>query len=502
MRILKSNWKTLLPLSLSYLLLTFFAVFFVQQNTIQIDSTRLLAEAPSTGTLLPKDTTDPGVTAIKNGAAYSRQLTASQISIIVPVYKNGQIESYSLLTDQRSPIGETVGLIIFLTSSFYLLSLYIMVRRAFRARTYVGNTVAKIKAIERSPLTQNYLIAKDDDEVSTALNQLGETIQSRIQSNREKKKNIYEFIEFFQFPIFIYDNKGRIHHSNAAFKNEFSTSDSLDQFSPYTEFLNFLVDKMLTPTLQDKTIYFEAIQAYYEVEFLPLTLADIERRYMVTLNDVTAYQQALQAQKDLIANVSHELKTPLTSIRGFADILASGQEQQKFASLISKESNRLLALVADTLLLTHTNAQIRKDPLDLRALIQQILENFQPQILEKNLKISVKLEAITRNSNEKMAYAIFKNLIENAILYTPVAGEVVISLTSRQFTVRDTGPGLTELERLRIFERFYRTEAASQSNQQGTGLGLAIVAKNVLELGWQINVESQLGEGTRFTVTF
>ncbi|XOW22112.1 hypothetical protein QK908_07340 [Lactococcus cremoris] len=150
------------------------------------------------------------------------------------------------------------------------------------SRKYCG----KIKNIERSPLTQSYLMNENDDKITTELNKLGEKIQKQALSHTEKKENLYEFIEFFQFPIFIYNNKGKIRRTNASFKNEFSDTENLDIFSPYADFLNFLVDKILHPDIQEKLFFFEKLGAYYQVRITPLPDLD---SLMVTM-DVSSYK--------------------------------------------------------------------------------------------------------------------------------------------------------------------------------------------------------------------
>ncbi|MDR0199117.1 MAG: HAMP domain-containing histidine kinase [Streptococcaceae bacterium] len=516
MKLLRENWKAIVGITVLYVLLGFLVAFLITNNILDSDTNRALNRANAVSlspsaigsdiAILPGTTNSAAAKTLRSGAAYAREIKANNLVVTIAVHTNGEISRFIQVTDTRTPTGFTMGVIAFMASLLYAITIYGLLRRALRMRDYRAMLVAKVRNIERSPLTQNYIITKNDDQVTTAINHLGEAIQQQIISNSETKQNLYEFIEFFQFPIFVYDGKGSIHRANAAFQNEFGEQPSIDIFSPYPDFLSFLVEKMVRPDIQNKTFYFEAMASYYEVHFNPLV--HINNRYLVSMNDVSQYQQIVTAHNDFIANVSHEFKTPLVSIRGFAELLSEAPELKKAskrqAKLIQQESERLMALVSDTLLLTQQNPRIVHQSVSLSNLTASILENFSGQIKEKSLKVSSNLTDITIKSDETKIHAIFKNLIENALIYTPEKGQISVSLVPAanhvQFSVTDNGPGLSELERQRIFERFYRTETGDV-NPQGTGLGLAIVQKNVQDLGGHIEVRSKEGEGTSFIVS-
>ena len=243
---------------------------------------------------------------------------------------------------------------------------------------------------------------------------------------------------------------------------------------------------------------------YEELRPLLFRLDQQNRQIKKQMEDL---KNAESARKEFTANVSHELKTPLTSIKGFAELLEtdsiSSSDTKNFASIINKESSRLMNLVQDTLLLTKQNHRIDKKKINLTTLIQNILQSSGPQINEKSLHLESQIEEITFKTNEPMVHSIFENLIENAIKYTPANGQIFVSLHLEQnkviFSVTDNGPGLSEIQKERIFDRFYRVDE-SRAEVSGTGLGLAIVEKNVQELHGTIDVVSILGKGTTFTV--
>ncbi|MDR0300499.1 MAG: two-component sensor histidine kinase, partial [Streptococcaceae bacterium] len=225
-KFLKLTWKSLLTISLFYAILSIFVIVMVDRNAVQIDMNRVLGRAQqmaremvanpnltldSSAKKLSANANTEATGIIAKGSAYASELSADNITITIPIIENGKTTSYLAVTDTRSSVSFTNISIIMLSMILWMFSLYGVVRRALNQAQYTKNTVAKIRNIERSPLTQSYLITKNDDPITTALNHLGDNIQLRILSNQETKENLYEFIEFFQFPIFVYDGKGAFH---------------------------------------------------------------------------------------------------------------------------------------------------------------------------------------------------------------------------------------------------------------------------------------------------
>lgn len=477
--LMKMRKKYIIFLCLFSFLIGLFFISLLQQVTLQNDTNRtrnelekiiqsnpLVTKADSM-TILPKDSQSPVTKAIKQGADYSREVSISSITITEANTKDGKVLEYVSLKRNRTSITFPIQLIIGLDVIFFFITLYFI------------------------------LIKNEKPELSPPIEILS-----------KKAENNFAFTEFFQFPIFIFDNHGEIKFANSSFRNEFSPDQNIYQFSEHIDFLSFLLKKMLNPSLQDKLIHFEKLDADYEVNFHPLP--DNER-FMVTMNDVTVYKNAVNAQKELVANISHELKTPLTSIHGFSDLLEnipdlSVEKRQEFAKLISKESSRLLDLVSDIISLSKPQLSgIEMNSVQPQLIIESALQNLQQSIEHKKLIIKTELEDVTISSNEKRLQVILKNLIENAIFYANMNGKITIQLFKDNdgktiFSISNTGPGLNNIEKSQIFERFYRSTNAGTFNPSGTGLGLAIVQKNLKELGGTIVVESQVGQETTFQV--
>ena len=218
---------------------------------------------------------------------------------------------------------------------------------------------------------------------------------------------------------------------------------------------------------------------------------------------------------DFTANVSHELKTPLTSIRGFVETLQAGainnpEMAQKFLNIIMMEANRLTRLVNDILSISKLESgdtEVSLGRLRLDKMADDVCEMLKIHAKEKQVDLSINEngEPIYVWGNNDRVEQLLINLIENAIKYNQPGGTVRVSVYGTEknayLLVSDTGIGIAEEHIPRLFERFYRVDKGRSRSMGGTGLGLAIVKHIVVSMGGTIEVHSKLGEGTEFSVT-
>jgi two-component system, OmpR family, phosphate regulon sensor histidine kinase PhoR len=233
---------------------------------------------------------------------------------------------------------------------------------------------------------------------------------------------------------------------------------------------------------------------------------------VVVLHDITELRKLERVRRDFIANVSHEFKTPLTAIQGFAETLLAGavddpQNRSRFLGIILEHSRRLARLTDDLLKLSKMDAdrlelEIRR--LSVSQLIESCLETSQHRAREKDIRISVNVaQHLPEIAGDRRLLAeVLQNLLDNATQYTMPGGQIMLSAEANDgeviFTVSDTGIGIPQADQPRIFERFYRVDAARSREVGGTGLGLAI-AKHLVEVhGGRIWVESEVGQGSQF----
>jgi two-component system phosphate regulon sensor histidine kinase PhoR len=235
---------------------------------------------------------------------------------------------------------------------------------------------------------------------------------------------------------------------------------------------------------------------------------------VVVLHDITELRRLERVRRDFVANVSHEFRTPLTAIQGFAETLLAGamddpQNRERFLEIIVEHSRRLARLTEDLLKLSKMDAdrlelEIRR--VSVSQLIESCIETAQHRATEKEIAISVKPISVPDIAGDRRRLAeVLQNLLDNALQYTLSRGEIVVSAEARDgevvFTVADTGIGIPKADQSRIFERFYRVDAARSRELGGTGLGLSI-AKHIAEVhGGRIWVDSEIGRGSRFHFT-
>ena len=222
---------------------------------------------------------------------------------------------------------------------------------------------------------------------------------------------------------------------------------------------------------------------------------------------------AAKARQDFTANVSHELKTPLTAISGYAELLDGGmvgEEQQKhFYQEIRKNADRLLALINDIIRLSDLDRkghELSFGVIDLYEVVKECMDELTVNAKQRNVNISLDGESCNVHGSKDMLKELVENLAQNAIRYNNAGGKVWVSVTKRDgrsvLTVKDNGIGIPASEQQRIFERFYRVDKSRSKATGGTGLGLAIV-KHIVEIhDAKIELDSAPGVGTTISVLF
>ena len=218
-------------------------------------------------------------------------------------------------------------------------------------------------------------------------------------------------------------------------------------------------------------------------------------------------------RKEFSANVSHELKTPLTSISGYAEIMKNGmvrpEDMKKFSERIYNEASRLITLVEDIIKLSKLDEgeiEVEKEDVDLYEMTREIVSRLAPQAQARKVRVEVTGESVIYHGIRQVLDEMIYNICENAIKYNKEGGSLSVwvgsTLKGKKVIVTDTGIGIPKDQQERIFERFYRVDKSHSKETGGTGLGLSIVKHGAMIHDAQIHVESEVGKGTKMEITF
>ena len=261
--------------------------------------------------------------------------------------------------------------------------------------------------------------------------------------------------------------------------------------------------------LEDETVYKLKIDPVYLQNSKNAIIGSI-----INIENITEIVKLENMRRDFVANVSHELKTPLTSINGFVETLIINEDlpsdkRNRFLAIIQKESDRLKRLIEDILLLSSIESKnnLVTENVLLYNVFKEVYEMISYIASSKHIKIYYNFEDenVAIQAYGDYIKQLFLNLIDNAIKYTPEGGTVIINQFTRNneitIEVIDNGVGIPKEDQSKIFQRFYRVDKARSRSVGGTGLGLAITKHIVNSLQGNIGVESKLGEGSKFIVT-
>lgn len=227
---------------------------------------------------------------------------------------------------------------------------------------------------------------------------------------------------------------------------------------------------------------------------------------------LTELREAEKIRRDFTANVSHELKTPLTSINGFAEMISTGitkeEETKKFATIIHKEGSRLLELIDSIISLSQledSKSEKINESIDLLPLSNKIIEQLEIRAKERGVTLKLNCEHIVIRANKRMIEDMLFNLLDNGIKYNKDSGSVTLTIVSDDYfakiIVADTGIGIPDEDQKRIFERFYRVDKSRSKKVSGSGLGLSIVKHIVDYHGGTMELWSEENIGTKITIS-
>ncbi|MED3549285.1 two-component system histidine kinase PnpS [Cytobacillus praedii] len=446
-----------------------------------------------------------------------------------PIVKSGADEGFVLLSTKMTEINEAYRQIWWI--------LIISLGLAFVVILLLGTRIMNryTKPIEAATKTAielakgNYRARTYEDQIdetgmlSASINILARNLQEMRKSQEMHQDRLAALIENMGSGLILIDKKGYISLINRPYKELFRVHDFEYMNKLYYEVIqqqeitSIIEELFMTEQKIRKQIFIPLSHGrqHFEIYGVPIIgTNDVWKGILLVFHDISDLKKLEQVRKDFVANVSHELKTPITSIKGFSETLLDGAMEDKqaleaFLKIILQESDRLQSLIQDLLDLSkmeqlgfHLSIQQH----NIRTTLEEVIAILHKKADEKEIKLQFEAdkESILIEGDADRLKQVFLNLVSNAISYTPEGGHVFLRLSESASSifveVKDTGIGMEQSEVPRIFERFYRVDKARSRNSGGTGLGLAIVKHIVEAHKGTIIVTSQVGKGTTFLI--
>ncbi|KWX78147.1 histidine kinase [Paenibacillus riograndensis] len=360
-------------------------------------------------------------------------------------------------------------------------------------------------------------------QLATAINAMADSLQAQLKTIRDNEDLLQSVLDNMTGGIVMINAEGEIALLNRAaeqlldVKNSEMAGHSFKELKHHYE-LSRLIEEGVSrnESVHEERSIYNPTERIVRLDGVPMMQDGSNRGMLFLLQEVTEIRRLEKMRSEFVANVSHELKTPVAAVKGFAETLLGGgvkdeKTARSFLQIIYDENERLNRLIGDILELSKIEskrAQLECSPVHLIEFFDSLLETLSKVAEKKNISLNAAVpEELFMEGDEDKLRQIFINLISNAINYTQDGGSVNVNVVNGQkadgtetvvFTVRDTGMGIPRKDLPRIFERFYRVDKARSRSSGGTGLGLSIV-KHLVELHHgSISVESDLGIGSSF----
>lgn len=355
------------------------------------------------------------------------------------------------------------------------------------------------------------------EELSPLLNRIQQQhqkITSQMQSLQQKNDELEQITANMREGLVLLDRHGVILSINPSARHLFNADSDCIGTPFITVERNPEITSAVEKALRDgrHELKRERRGRIYQFLFNRITSGTETIGLVVLAVDITETEHAERNRREFSANVSHELKTPLQSIIGSAELLENGlvkpEDTQRFIGNIRKEASRLVLLIEDVIRLSHLDegVEMQKENVDILDIAEEIAQSLQIPAKEKNVTIAVTGEHCTFPGVRDLMFEIVQNLCSNAVKYNVPGGRVDVSVKKQNghvvFSVADTGIGIPAEHQSRVFERFYRVDKSHSRASGGTGLGLSIVKHAAQYHNAALKLESAPGKGTSITCTF
>ncbi len=447
-----------------------------------------------------------------------------------PIKRDGTAEGYVFISTKTEVLKNAYSQIWWLLSislgialiAIMILGVSITTRYTKPIESAANVAIELAKGNYRARTYEDHL--NETGMLSSAINTLARNLQDMMKAKEMQQDRLSTLIENMGSGLILIDNRGYVSLINKAFKEIFEVDQSEYLFHQYYKVIEHreiskLVEEIFITEQKIKrqmAIPLGIHIRHFEVYGAPIIgMNDVWKGILLVFHDITELKKLEQTRKDFVANISHELKTPITSIKGFTETLLDGAKEdpkslEAFLKIILTESERLKTLVEELLELSKIEQpgfRLNIIKFNLDTILREVITVLERKAAEKEITLDFNINSteLIIEGDQFRLKQVFINLINNAILYTPNRGKITVTAEDRHDSVivkvKDTGIGIEKQEIPRVFERFYRVDKARTRNSGGTGLGLAIV-KHLIEVHkGTISVESEIGKGTTFTIS-
>lgn len=377
--------------------------------------------------------------------------------------------------------------------------------------------------IARGDFGRQVTVPEDEElgRLAMALNRMSIEVREKIQQISSDGERLRGILAGMVEGVLVLDRDGRILLANHALESMFNLSPGAAVGASCAEVirhhdLNEFLSSVFASRGESRieiTTHAPPLRVYTVQASIVRDAAGETLGAVLVFHEITELKRLEMIRKDFVANVSHELKTPLTAIKGFIEALTDGAKNDpgqadRFLDILRRETDRLDAIVSDLLRLSAIESgrvALAPVPVDLRGAAERVVSIVAPGAERRRHRLSIEVpENLTVRADPALLDQLLQNLLDNATKYTPDGGEIVVRAESQSgaviLSVRDNGIGIPLKEQARIFERFYRVDRGRSRELGGTGLGLSIVKHIADAHGWTVSVESIPGKGSAFTV--
>ncbi len=442
----------------------------------------------------------------------ARPILSGDGDILAIIYMTRNLNSiYSVIEDSKVIITYAT-LISLLTTS--ILGYFIANSITGPIRTLTK----KAKALAKGNFNQSIEVKSKDEigELGMMFNFLTKELRESIEKMDLERSKLDTIFNYMAEGVIAIDRKNRLIHANSIAKKILNISEKDFNRVINLKSINlYNIDYKNEESLRGEELT-KIANSFYKIKYAPYKSdAFINSGLIIVLQDVDKEHMLDIMRKEFVANVSHELKTPITTIKSYTETLLDSdldkKSQRNFLKIIDRENSRMSRIVTDLLYLS--NIDYNKDNLTLSSIdtyefIAEAIESQSILIVQKNHKIELNIDMDIKDiyADRSGADQILTNIISNACKYTPENGKIIIDATNKgdlvEIKVTDNGIGIPKEDLPRITERFYRVEKGRSRQMGGTGLGLSIANEMIKSFGGSLKVDSVFGEGTTITLLF